>query len=79
MPGSPPLKNPANEATIMFMDAIKEAKAKGELTDKFMWDKSQEIIGIFQQSRGGLGSKMPAPARSPKPKPGQGGDKPPWW
>jgi hypothetical protein len=39
---------PSHEAGFLFMEACKEAQAKGELTGPWMWKKAQEIIQPFE-------------------------------
>jgi hypothetical protein len=38
----------STEAAFYFLQACRQAKEKGELTDKFMWDKAQEIIKMYE-------------------------------
>ena len=61
---------PTHEAARLFLDACKQAKAKGELTGPWMWQKANEIIRPFEMmgARGlkpGAGEQAPPAAEPP--------------
>jgi hypothetical protein len=59
--------SPTHEAGFLFLEACKEAQAKGELNGPWMWKKVNEIIQPFEMM--GVKGLKPGAAAAPAPAP----------